>query len=155
MPVRPGEVTSDHGWELPERAEELRGPVRALKQLGVRVSIFMDCDAPTAALECAAALGVDRIELYTGPYAHAWGTEAQQAHVDMIFDIAERAAAAGLELNAGHDLDRHNLAGISGLPGLREVSIGHAQIVRALDVGTTASIRELLVALGHCVHQLG
>jgi pyridoxine 5-phosphate synthase len=155
VPVRPGEVTSDHGWDLPARTDELRSPVARLKELGIRVSIFMDCDAPDAALAEAAAIGVDRIELYTGPYAHAWGTAHQQRHVDLIFHIAERAAAHGLALNAGHDLDRHNLAGIAQVPGLLEVSIGHAQIVRALDIGTTASIHELLRALGHPVGDLG
>lgn len=148
VPVTPGEVTSDHGWDLPARADELRAPVAALKAAGIRVSAFMDVDAPDAALESAAALGIDRIELYTGPYAWAWGTPEQAAHVDAMFAVAERAARHGLELNAGHDLDRHNLAGIRDLPGLLEVSIGHAQIVRALDVGTTQSVRELLQALG-------
>ncbi len=155
VPVTPGEVTSDHGWDLPRRRDELAAPVAALKAAGIRVSLFMDCDAPDACLDATAALGVDRIELYTGPYAHAWGTADQQRHVDMIFDIAERAVARGLLLNAGHDLDRHNLVGLQGLPGLREVSIGHAQIVRALDVGTTASVRELLAALGHPVPVFG
>jgi pyridoxine 5-phosphate synthase len=148
VPVTPGEVTSDHGWDLPARAGELRAPVARLKDLGVRVSAFMDVDAPEDALRCAADLGIDRIELYTGPYAQAWGTIQQPAAVDAMFRAAERAGRHGLGLNAGHDLDRHNLAGIRDLPGLLEVSIGHAQIVRALDVGTTQSVRELLDALG-------
>ena len=148
VPVRPGEVTSDHGWDLPARAEELAGPVRALCAAGVRVSAFMDADAPAEAFFCAKELGIHRLELYTGPYAWAWGGPEQAAHTTLLFQAAEKAAAAGLELNAGHDLDRHNLAGIKDLPGLREVSIGHAQIVRALDVGTRTSVQELLAALG-------
>jgi pyridoxine 5-phosphate synthase len=154
VPVRPGEVTSDHGWALPERADELVGPVGALRDAGIRVSAFMDVDAPDSALASAAALGIDRLELYTGPYAWAWTTPERQAHVDAMFAMAERARRYGLELNAGHDLDRHNLAGIRDLPGLLEVSIGHAQIVRALDVGTTQSVRELLQALGWPVPSL-
>ena len=148
VPVRPGEVTSDHGWDLPAQGDLLAGPVRRLNQRGVRVSVFMDCDASTDALRAARALGVDRIELYTGPYAWAWGGPSQNTETDKIIDIAARASAVGLGLNAGHDLDRHNLAGIAGIETLDEVSIGHAQIVRALDVGTTRSVHELLAALG-------
>lgn len=148
VPVRPGEVTSDHGWDLPADAALLSGPVQRLRDLGVRVSVFMDCDAPTEALRCARDLGVDRVELYTGPYAWAWGGPDQTTETAKIVDIAARAAAVGLGLNAGHDLDRHNLAGLAGLATLDEVSIGHAQIVRALDVGTARSVHELLAALG-------
>ena len=148
VPVKPGEVTSDHGWDLPRRAEELVEPIHALNRQGIRVSLFMDADAPDACLASAAELGADRIELYTGPYAAAWGTPQQEAERARIFDIAARAAKHGLELNAGHDLDRYNLAGLRDLETLLEVSIGHAQIVRALDVGTTQSVRELLQALG-------
>jgi len=155
VPVKPGEVTSDHGWDLPKRADEIAAHIAVLKKMGIRVSLFMDTDAPDGALASAAAVGADRIELYTGPYAQAWGTADQQAETTRMFDIAERAARYGLELNAGHDLDRHNLVGIHNLPGLLEVSIGHAQIVRALDVGTTRSVRELLGALGWDALALG
>jgi pyridoxine 5-phosphate synthase len=148
VPVRPGEVTSDHGWDLPNDASVLRGPVARLKAAGIRVSVFMQVDASASSLQCAADLGIDRIELYTGPYAEAWGTGEQQTATEAMFGVAARADRCGLGLNAGHDLDRHNLAAIRDLPGLLEVSIGHAQIVRALDVGTTQSIRELLGALG-------
>ena len=155
VPVNPGEVTSDHGWDLPRRSGELVDCIAALKDRGIRVSLFMDCDAPDAALEAAATLGADRLELYTGPYAHAWGTADQDRQTALMFDIAERAIAHGLRLNAGHDLDRFNLVGIAALPGLDEVSIGHAEIVRALDVGTTQSIRELLLALRWPTVELG
>ena len=148
VPVKPGEVTSDHGWDLPRRSAELAAPIAALKEAGIRVSLFMDTDASSMCLSDAARLGADRIELYTGPYAAAWGTPDQETERSRIFDIARRAAEVGLELNAGHDLDRHNLVGLQNVPGLLEVSIGHAQIVRALDVGTTQSVRELLGALG-------
>ena len=93
-------------------------------------------------------MGVDRVELYTGPYAWGWGTEAQERETRRVWDSAAAAVAAGLGVNAGHDLDRHNLAGIRDVPGLDEVSIGHAQICRALEVGTTTSVQELLRALG-------
>ncbi|MEL6343401.1 MAG: pyridoxine 5'-phosphate synthase [Myxococcota bacterium] len=146
VPVTPGEVTSDHGWDLPARSDRLRPIVRRLQDAGIRVSIFMDCVAETMAH--AAELGVDRIELYTGPYAWAWGTQTQPQETDRFWKAAAAAKAAGLGLNAGHDLDRHNLVGIADVPGFDEVSIGHAQICRALEIGTTRSVQELLAALG-------
>ena len=146
MPVGPGEVTSDHGYAFPEDAAGLAPTVDRLKSRGIRVSIFMDCEP--APMRAAAATGIDRVELYTGPFAWAWGTADQAPETARMWAAARAAVDAGLDLNAGHDLDRFNLAGLRGLPGLREVSIGHAQIVRALAVGTTQSVRELLSALG-------
>lgn len=146
VPVRPGEVTSDHGYAFPDDARDLIPTVRRLKDAGVRVSIFMDCDP--GPMTAAADAGVDRVELYTGPYAWAWGTPEQGAATRQVWAAAGAARAAGLGVNAGHDLDRDNLAGLRDLPGLDEVSIGHAQICRALEVGTTQSIGELLRALG-------
>lgn len=146
VPVRPGEVTSDHGYAFPDEAGALRPSVERLRAAGVRVSAFVDCDPVPA--RGAAAAGVDRVELYTGPYAWAWGRPEQEAERAKVFAAAAAAVAAGLDVNAGHDLDRHNLLGLRGLPGLREVSIGHAQICRALEVGTRASVGELLAALG-------
>ncbi len=149
VPVRPGEVTSDHGYRFPDDADDLAPTVRALRDAGIRVSLFVDCDTFDAAQARAAAdVGAHRVELYTGPYAWAWGRAEQEARRAEVFRAAEHAVAAGIALNAGHDLDRFNLVGLRGLPGLREVSIGHAQICRALEVGTVASLRELLDALG-------
>lgn len=145
VPVTPGEVTSDHGWDLPTQAALLVPAVRRLHSAGVRVSIFMDCDA--AAMTHAAAIEVDAVELYTGPYAWAWGTDTQRKETERLHSAAAAAAALGLMINAGHDLDRHNLVGLRGIARLDEVSIGHAQIVRALEVGTTQSVQELLAAL--------
>lgn len=146
VPVTPGEITSDHGWDLPAQAARLQPIIARLKGAGIRTSIFMDC-VPEA-MAAAAETGVDRVELYTGPYAWAWGTDRQQEETDRLWATAEAACAAGMGVNAGHDLDRHNLVGIRGVPGLDEVSIGHAQICRALEVGTTRSVQELLAALG-------
>lgn len=148
VPVTPGEVTSDHGWRLPEEGERLAPVIAALRADGIRVSLFADVTADFTAF---AQVGAHRVELYTGPYAWAWGTPEQaDARADM-WRAAIQAGACGLGLNAGHDLDRHNLAGLLGLPGLLEVSIGHAQICRALEVGTRQSVQELLAALGHAV----
>ena len=146
VPVTPGEVTSDHGWELPAHTAALKRTVAQLAAEGIRTSCFADC-APDRIARFADT-GTDRVELYTGPYAWAWGTKNQEKETDLLYAAAAAALAVGLGLNAGHDLDRNNLAGLKGLEGLLEVSIGHAQICRALEVGTTQSIRELLEALG-------
>ena len=145
VPVRPGEVTSDHGYRFPDDNAELAPTIERLHRVGTRVSLFVDCDpGPVAG---AVDAGADRVELYTGPFAWAWGKPDQELARAAMFATAEAAARAGLSVNAGHDLDRHNLIGLRGLPGLREVSIGHAQICRALEVGTQRSVRELLAAL--------
>jgi pyridoxine 5-phosphate synthase len=146
VPVAPGEVTSDHGFRLPDDKMLLSDVVGQLHAEGIRVSMFMDCDPEP--LDHVADIGADRIELYTGPYAWAWGTDAQELETTKILQTALKAQTLGIGLNAGHDLDRHNLAGMRDIPGLLEVSIGHAQICRALDVGTTQSVKELLTALG-------
>ncbi|MFT5682429.1 MAG: pyridoxine 5-phosphate synthase [Myxococcota bacterium] len=146
VPVTPGEITSDHGWDLPRQAARLRPTVERLKEAGIRVSIFMDCEPE--GMQHAADIGVDRVELYTGPYAWAWGTAEQAEQTARILATGRAAAAAGIGVNAGHDLDSANLLGLRGMVELDEVSIGHAQICRALEVGTTVSIGELLGALG-------
>jgi pyridoxine 5-phosphate synthase len=144
VPVSPGELTSDHGYGESDVAG-LVPSVAELTRAGIRVSLFVDCDPRE--VRALKATGADRVELYTGPYAQAWGTDAQGARTREVWASAQAALEVGLGLNAGHDLDRHNLRGLWHLPGLREVSIGHAQIVRALEVGTGQSVRELLSAL--------
>ena len=94
------------------------------------------------------ATGVDRVELYTGPFAWAWGTPDQERETNRVLQSVIACQEWGIDVNAGHDLDRHNLIALRDVPGLREVSIGHAQICRALEVGTTQSVQELLAALG-------
>lgn len=146
VPVSPGEVTSDHGWDLPADHALLASVLRRLKESGIRSSIFMDCSPQGMAR--AADVGTDRVELYTGPYAWAFGTEDEARETERIFATARAAQEAGVGLNAGHDLDRFNLVPLQTLPGLREVSIGHAHVCRALQIGTAASIIELNKALG-------
>lgn len=146
VPVRPGELTSDHGFRAVD-VEGLAPTVRKLRAASIRVSLFVDCEPDE--VRALAETGADRVELYTGPYAHAFGTAQQERATRAVTVSAEAAREAGLGLNAGHDLDRHNLADIRDLVGLQEVSIGHAHICRALAVGTAQSVRELLQALGH------
>jgi pyridoxine 5-phosphate synthase len=118
-----------------------------VKALGVRVSLFMDADAD---MKAAAGVGADRVELYTEPYAQAYGT-AQESQVLARYAAAAGAAAqAGLGVNAGHDLNQQNLpAFLSSVPGVLEVSIGHALIADALEDGLAQTVRNYLAAIGH------
>jgi pyridoxine 5-phosphate synthase len=146
VPDSEGQFTSDHGWNLPADSERLGPIVAEMKSLGVRVSLFMD-PLPEA-MAHVKALGADRVELYTESYASAWGTPAQ-AEVTGRFAAAARAAqAAGIEVNAGHDLSVANLTDfLRAVPGVREVSIGHALIADALELGYTGAIRAYLAAI--------
>jgi pyridoxine 5-phosphate synthase len=147
VPDTEGQFTSDHGWSFPADAERLRPLIAEAKSLGVRVSLFMDPAAQQMA--AAKAVGADRVELYTESYATAWGT-ARQAQVLAYFQDAARAAqAAGLGVNAGHDLNRDNLADfLRAVPGVQEVSIGHALIADALEMGYAATVKAYLAAIG-------
>jgi pyridoxine 5-phosphate synthase len=103
----------------------------------------MDADAP--AMAAARAVGADRVELYTEPYAAAWGTPAQAAQLQRFADAARAARVAGLGINAGHDLNRDNLtAFLREVPGVQEVSIGHALIADALELGYSAAVQDYL-----------
>ncbi|WP_045115590.1 pyridoxine 5'-phosphate synthase [Plesiocystis pacifica] len=147
VPVRPGEITSEAGW-IPQRDRELLEPVIAqLKGAGIRVSLFVE--AESAAIDWAAELGADRVELYTEPYARAFeaGEEAARASFARYVRAAEHAHQRGLGVNAGHDLDLANLGLFATLPHLDEVSIGHALISRAIFEGLDPVVREYLAIL--------
>ena len=143
VPDSEGQFTSDHGWNLAQDSERLRPLIAQAHALGVRVSLFMDAEPqPMAA---AKALGADRVELYTEPYAAAWGTAQQEAQLQRFAAAAQAALDAGLGVNAGHDLNRDNLAAfIRRVPGVAEVSIGHALIADALELGYAATVRDYL-----------
>jgi len=143
VPDGDGQLTSDHGFDFAADADRLRPHVAALKTLGCRVSLFADAGAGTDVV-AAAAIGADRIELYTGPFAEAFAAgEAQAARA--AADTAQRAAAAGLGVNAGHDLSQANLGGfLAAVPNVLEVSIGHALVDEALYAGLDATVRAYL-----------
>ena len=140
VPDSEGQFTSDHGWAFPQDAERLKPLIAEAKALGVRVSLFMD-PVPEA-MAAAKAVGADRVELYTETYASAYGT-AHKAEVLAAFKAtAEAALAAGLGINAGHDLNRDNLhTFLTTVPGVQEVSIGHALIADALELGYSDTVR--------------
>jgi pyridoxine 5-phosphate synthase len=147
VPVRPGEITSEAGWPPSSPTEALRELCTELRELGVRSSIFVD---PTpAAVDFAASLGADRVELYTEPYARAFerGDDEAQASLATYVVAAKHARTVGLGVNAGHDLDLRNLPLFKALPGLKEVSIGHALMSEALFRGLPEVVRDYLDVL--------
>ena len=140
VPDSQDQFTSDHGWSLPHDAAALRPVIEELHRLGVRVSLFMD--PLSQAMAGARAVGADRVELYTEAYARAWGTPEQEAVLARYAAAARAATEAGLGLNAGHDLNRDNLGlFLRSVPGVQEVSIGHALIGDALELGYAATVQ--------------
>jgi pyridoxine 5-phosphate synthase len=143
VPDSETQSTSDHGWSFPEDAERLRPLIAEAKALGVRVSLFMDPIAQQMA--AAKEVGADRVELYTEGYAASRGTPDEEAVLARYVESARAAEAVGLGLNAGHDLSRDNLtAFLRAVRGVQEVSIGHALIADALELGYAATTREYL-----------
>ena len=148
VPDSVGQFTSDHGWRFPEDAERLAPLIAECRALGVRVSLFMDPIPEQMA--AARAVGADRVELYTEPYAAAWGTPQQATQLARYRLAAMAAATVGLGVNAGHDLNRDNLADfLAGVPSVLEVSIGHALIADALELGYGDTVR----AYQRCIDQ--
>ena len=145
VPVKPGEITSQAGWPADTPVDELKAIVGSLKKLPVRVSIFVD-PVPDA-VKWAAAVGGDRVELYTEPFARAFEAGRGEASFDTYAKAAELAHSLGLGVNAGHDLDLKNLTLFRRLPHLEEVSIGHALVSHALYVGLERAVRDYLDAL--------
>ena len=143
VPDSEGQFTSDHGWNFPDDADRLRPLIRECQALGVRVSLFMD--PLPAAMALARAVGADRVELYTEPYAAAWGQPGQDEQLRRYAAAARAARDAGLGVNAGHDLSRDNLTDfLRAVPDVAEVSIGHALIADALELGYTETVKGYL-----------
>ncbi len=148
VPDAEGQVTSDHGFTLPDDLAGLEPLVAEIKGFGCRVSLFVDAGA-TSGFQAAHAAGVDRIEIYTGPYAQAFAAGTFAAELARCTETARRAQEAGLAVNAGHDLDQRNLGTFrAAVAGLAEVSIGHALISEALYDGLAPTVRNYLAILG-------
>ena len=139
VPDNNDQLTSDHGFDLNITGEQLMPIIQDLKAQGIRVALFVDPDP--AQIRLAGQVGADRVELYTGPYATAWGTD----NLDRLFQrhlaAAELATSLGMGVNAGHDLNLDNLAKFASIPSLLEVSIGHAFTVDSLAMGMTNALR--------------
>ncbi|HVN64224.1 MAG TPA: pyridoxine 5'-phosphate synthase, partial [Candidatus Binataceae bacterium] len=147
VPDAPGVLTSDAGWKLGASADFLRGVLTRLRAAGIRSSLFLDPDP--VQIERARDFGADRIELYTGPYAHAFGTPAGEKILAQHRDAAKLARKIGLGVNAGHDLNLKNIPTyVKAVKGLQETSIGHALISDALYMGLTRAVKAYLKALG-------
>ena len=145
VPDESGQFTSDHGWNLPKDSARLAPVIAELKSLGVRVSLFMD--PVVSSMPFARALGADRIELYTEPYAQAFGRADQGKVLQQYIDAATSTQLEGMGINAGHDLNLENLpAFVRAIPGLLEVSIGHALIADALEFGLAETVRRYRAA---------
>lgn len=140
VPDAPDQMTSDHGWNVAAHGDLLRRIIPPLRAAGIRVSLFMDPDP--AAMSLVPATGAHRIELYTEPYAVAFPTAVRAASLAQYAATAQAAHAIGLGVNAGHDLNLDNLGDfLSQVPHVEEVSIGHALIADALELGMTEAVR--------------
>lgn len=146
VPDGDGQITSDHGFDLRSDMTRLRPLIDELSELGCRVSLFVD--PQTQDFEAAASAGVQRIEIYTGPYADAFTAGRPDAALAACSATARRAQQAGLAVNAGHDLSQANLGTFkAAIPGLAEVSIGHALIGEAIYDGLAATVRRYVQIL--------
>jgi len=145
VPVKPGEVTSDHGWDLPREHATVAPIVARLKAKGIRTAVFVD--AVPEMMPAVAATGVDRIEIYTEPYASSWGTAKLKDELDRVKRTAAAAVAAGMQVNAGHDLNLRNTPLLARtVPEIIEASIGHALIADALYLGLAETVRRYVRA---------
>lgn len=147
VPDGPGQITSDHGWNLRETSGLVGERIAKLRQAGIRSSLFLDPDPEQ--IDLAAAVRPDRIELYTEAYAAAYGTAQEAAVLDRYRRAAAHAQQLGLGVNAGHDLNLDNLGRFLEIPGILEVSIGHALTVEALDQGYATVIGRYLRIIGN------
>lgn len=136
VPDEPGQLTSDHGWDVNAQQQRLRPVIKQLSDWGVRSSLFLDPDP--AQIAAVTAVGADRIELYTEAYARAYAS-GDTSHIVQVLDryraTADAAVAAGIGVNAGHDLNLKNLGAFLSIGNVIEVSIGHALIVESLEMG--------------------
>ena len=152
VPDDPVQSTSDHGWDVPAHFSQLKDDIARMKAHAIRVSLFIDEDPE--APEKAAEVGADRVELYTGPYGATFGTEAGERHLQKLAATARAAGAAGLMVNAGHDLTLLNLPAFMGtVPNVVEVSIGHGITADALVMGFPEAVRRYKAAVSDGLSQ--
>jgi len=145
VPVKPGEVTSDHGWDLPKDHDVIAPIIARLEPLGIRTAIFVDPNPDM--MKAVAATGADRIEIYTEPYAAAWGKPQLKAELARIKATAQAAVALGMKVNCGHDLNLRNTPLLArAVPEITEASIGHALIADALYLGLAETVRRYVRA---------
>lgn len=145
VPDAPDAITSNAGWKVEEHLEFLTGIIDALREAGIRSSIFVDTDIEN--IKMAAKTGADRVELFTKPYADRYPNDPESAVAPYI-EASKAAHKAGLGVNAGHDLNLENLKFFhEQIPYLNEVSIGHSLISDALYLGLEETIRRYKACL--------
>ena len=145
VPDTDSQLTSDHGWNLEKEADYLKPTILELKELGIRVSLFMDADF--SQWELLEKIAPDRVELFTGPYAQYFGSGKENFYFQQLSKAAGKIAETGIGLNAGHDLNLQNLAKIKKLKNLQEVSIGQAIVTESLEWGWKNTIQKYLQVL--------
>ena len=148
VPDDPEQPTSDHGWDFVANRDMLKAIVDRLRKSGARISLFCDPDASEEQIAAAAATGADRVELYTGPYGSCHDDSPRAGNeLKKLRKTADLALAAGLGVNAGHDLTVANLPALAqAIPALAEVSIGHGLTADALEFGMAETVRRFLRA---------
>jgi len=142
VPDSPGQLTSDHGWDIPQNQPLLQQVLSELRESGIRSSIFLDPDLEM--IDHVTGVAADRIELYTEDFASHYGGPEQEPVFERYFGAAEKADQLGIGINAGHDLNLGNLAKFLRIPNILEVSIGHALVVESLQLGVGAVIERYL-----------
>ncbi|MGQ9608402.1 MAG: pyridoxine 5'-phosphate synthase [bacterium] len=145
VPERIGELTTENGLDVIAEKSSLPKTIQILKDAGIRVSIFSRLEEDQ--IKAAKDVGADRIELFTEPYGHAYGTKNEDYEFGRLVKAAELAEKLGLGLNAGHDLNFRNLRRLRNIPNLLEVSIGHSVFSRAIFIGLENAVKELLHVL--------
>ncbi|MEM7464566.1 MAG: pyridoxine 5'-phosphate synthase [Pseudomonadota bacterium] len=151
VPDDPIQSTSDHGWDFVANGEFLKNCVSELHEKQIRVSLFCDPDASEEQIAAAAATGAERVEIYTGPYGACYDDSEKAAkELKYIENTAAYCVNNGLDMNAGHDLTVENIPALAAvIPGLKEVSIGHALTSEALIHGMDGAVKRYLKVLGY------
>lgn len=148
VPDDPAQNTSDHGWDIGRHAALLKEVTSAAQSSGCRVSLFIDAEPEAAA--AAGQVGADRVEIYTGPYGALADSTEIAAELERIGSTVEAAVAAGLQVNAGHDLTLLNLPALMArAPQIAECSIGHCFTADCLIYGVEETVKRYLTQLGH------
>ncbi len=141
VPERREELTTEGGLDVAGQRSRMREACARLADAGVRVSLFID--AETAQLDAARECGAPVVEIHTGHYADAATDAEREAELARIRRAVEHGRSLGLQVNAGHGLDYHNVSAVAGIDGIRELNIGHAIVARAVFTGLEEAVREM------------
>jgi len=146
VPERRAELTTEGGLDVAHNLKRVERACRDLGTAGIRVSLFIDAEA--AQINAAKQAGAPVVELHTGRYADARGSAKQRKELDKIRAAVEYAAGKGLQVNAGHGLNYHNVQPIAAIAGIREFNIGHSIVARSVFVGIAQAVREMKALIG-------